>query len=112
MDKPLFDINEFKIETKCNQKCSLTIDYVVFVNGPSRICFDLPTHLPVFFAENGANSFSVTVPECVADQKKSTTVDLVFESFKKDLFIFNLIGSITDSSGNTRSDYIGVTLGP
>lgn len=108
--KPFFDIIEVNVNCKCNQKCTITVEYVVYNEGPARICFDIPNAIPVFFENLGSNSFSHFIPNPQPGVKASVAIPLAFESSKKDNYTFILTGSITDSNGKTRSDYTGVNL--
>ena len=110
MAKPNIDIKEVSLNTTCGVPESINITYKVFVGGPCRICLDIPHSAPVFFADTSSNSKCVLISNPVVGKSESIQFKVSFESLKKDVHFFMITGTITDSAGNSRSDYLSVQV--
>ena len=110
MAKPNIDIKEISLSTSCGASNTIKINYQVFESGPCRICLDIPSAAPVFFTDTSSNSKCVLISNPPVREATEIQVSVSFQSSKKDTHFFMLTGTITDSVGNSRSDYLSVQV--
>ena len=110
MAKPNIDIVEINLSAKCGEPKTLTVKYTVYESGPCRICLDIPAAAPVYFSDTSSNSKCVSISNPKVGESSAIKVSVSFDSLKRDIHLFMMTGTITDSEGNSRSDYLSIQV--
>jgi hypothetical protein len=108
--KPVVNINQMSVSLACNQQKTITVSVSIFVKGVYRICLDIPSEMPVFFADTNSNSISTLGDNPLDSSKKDHDFQIRFLSHSRDKYAFMLKATITDSIGNSMSDYCKINL--